>query len=110
VTIYNTKLHKRVKMFEYGKFLDSEVKKGALYQTCMNTVGKELMAQRIMDHIRKTLLVRKTPPVILKWRQDLTDSGQEGVEVQGKITYSRTSGRKRKQPATRSDDFYGQQI
>jgi hypothetical protein len=50
----------------------------------MNTVGKELMAQRIMDHIRKTLLLRKTSPIILKWRQDLTDSGQEGAEAQEK--------------------------
>jgi hypothetical protein len=62
----------------------------------MNTVGKELMAQRITDHIRKTLLVRKTPPIILKWRQDLTDSGQEEIQAQEKLTYSRISGRKRK--------------
>jgi hypothetical protein len=33
------------------------------------------------------------------------DSGQEGVEAQEKVTYSRTSGRKRKQPAIRGDVF-----
>jgi hypothetical protein len=71
----------------------------------MNAVEKELMAQRITDHIRKTLKVWKTPPIILKWRQDLTDSGQEGAEAQEKVTNSRTSGRKRKQPATRGDNF-----
>jgi len=41
---------------------------------------------------------------------DLTDSGREGTEAQEKVTCSRTSGRKRKQLATRGDDFYGQQI
>jgi hypothetical protein len=71
----------------------------------MNTVGKELMAQRITEHIRTSLLVRKTPPIILKWKQDLTDSGQEGVVTQEKLTYSRTSGRRRKQLAKRGDDF-----
>jgi hypothetical protein len=74
----------------------------------MNTVGKELMAQRITDHIRKTLLVRNTPPIIFKWRQDLMDSGQEGIEAQEKVTYSETSGRKRKQQEVMI--FYGQLI
>jgi hypothetical protein len=36
---------------------------------------------------------------------DLSDSGHEGIEAQGKVTYSRTSGRKRKQPGKRGDDF-----
>ena len=108
VTTYKRKLHKRMKMFECMKILDSEVQREHFtrHGLHMNTVGKELMAQRIMDHIRKTLLVRKAPPIILKWRQDLTESGQEGIKAQEKVTYSRTSGRKRKQPATRGDDFF----
>ena len=107
VTTYNRKLHKRMKMFEYVQIIDSEVQTEHFtrHGLHMNTVGKELMVQRITDHIRKTLLVRKTPPIILKWRQDLTDSGQERVEAQEKVIYSRTSGRTRKQPATRGDDF-----
>jgi len=107
VTTYNRKLHKRMKMFEYVKILDSEVQREHFtrHGLHVNTVGKELMAQRITDHISKTLLVRKTPPIILKWRQDLMDSGQEVTEAQEKVTYSRTSGRKRKQLATRGDDF-----
>jgi hypothetical protein len=98
VTTYNRKLHKRMKMFAYVQILDSEVQKEHVtrHGLHMNTVGKELMAQRILDHIRKTMLVRKTPPIILKWRQEITDSVQEGVEAQENVTYSRTSGRKRK--------------
>jgi hypothetical protein len=51
----------------------------------MNTVEKELMAQRIMENISKTLLTRNTPPIILKWRQDLTDSDQEGTEAEEEL-------------------------
>jgi hypothetical protein len=107
VTTYNRKLHKRMKIFEHVKILDSEVQREHFtrHGLHMNTVGKELMAQRITDHIRKTLLVRKTPPIILKWRQDLTGSAQEGIEAQENVTYSRTSGRKRNQPTTRGDEF-----
>ena len=107
VTTYNKKLHKRMKMFEYAKVLDSEAQREHFtrHGLHMNTMGKELMAQRITDQIRKTLSVRKTPPIVLKWRQDFTDSGQEGTEAQEKVTHSRTSGRKRKQPASSGDDF-----
>jgi len=65
-------------MFEYVKILDSEVPRDHFtrHGLHMNTVGKELMAQRITDHFRKPLLLRKkTHPIILKWRQDLTNSG-----------------------------------
>jgi hypothetical protein len=33
-------------------------------------------------------------------------SSQEGNEEEGKATHLRTSGRKRKQPVTKSDDFF----
>ena len=83
-------------MSEYVKILDSEVQREhyTKHGLHMNTVGKELMAQRITDHIRKTLSVRKTPPIILKWRQDHMDSSQEGDEAQEKVTYSKTAVRK----------------
>ena len=111
MTTYNRILHKRMKMFEYVQIPDSEVQREHFTRNGlnMNTIRKELMAQRITDHIRKTLLVRKTPPIILKWRQDLMDSGQEGVEAQEKLTYSRTSRSKRKQLAKEVMIFYGQQ-
>jgi hypothetical protein len=67
------------------------------------------MAQRIQDYIRKFFLGRQTSPIVLKWRQELTKCSQEGNEER-KATYLRTSGRIRKKPITRSDDFYGQQV
>ena len=52
-----------MKMFECAKVLDSEVKRECYtrHGLHMNGVGKELMAQRIMDQIREILLVKKTP-------------------------------------------------
>ena len=84
-----------MKMSEYVKVLDSEEQREHFtrHGLHVNTVGKELMAQTITDHIRKPLIERKTPPIILKWRQAVTDSGQEGTEAQEKVTYPRTSGR-----------------
>jgi hypothetical protein len=70
----------------------------------MNIVGKELMAQRIPDHISKSFLGRQTSLIILKWWQELTKSSQEG-NSEGKATHSRTSGRIRNKPITKSDDF-----
>jgi hypothetical protein len=64
VTIYNRKLYKRMKAFEYVKIIDSEVHREYLMKhgMHMNTMGKELMARRITQHIRKTFLVRQIPP------------------------------------------------
>ena len=52
-----------MKMFEYAKVLDSEVKRECYtrHGLHMNGVGKELMVQRIMDQIKETLLVKRTP-------------------------------------------------
>jgi hypothetical protein len=70
----------------------------------MNIVGKELIAQRILDHIRKIFFLgRQTSPIILKWWQELTKNSQEG-NTEEKATHSRTSGRIRKNPVTKTDD------
>ena len=93
---------------KYVKIVDSEVLSGHFtrHGLHMNTAGKERMAQRITDYFRKPLLGRKkTPPIILKWRQDLIDSGQDVPEAQEKVTYSRTSWLERKQPATIGNNF-----
>lgn len=98
-------------MFEYVKIIDSDLHSEHFtkHGFHMNIAGEELIALRITDHIRKTFLGRKTCPILLNWTQDLTKSNQEGNEEEGKATHSRTSGRKRRQPTTKSDDFYGHQ-
>jgi hypothetical protein len=107
VITYNRKLYKKMKTYEYVKIIESDMHREhfATHGLHMNTVGKELMAQRITDHIRQIFLKRQTSPMILKWKQDLTKSSQEGGGVEGKVMCSRTSGRKRKQPTTRDNDF-----
>jgi hypothetical protein len=100
VTIYNRELYKRIKASQYVKIIDSEVHREYFtkHGMHMNTMGKELMAWRITQHIRKTFLVRQTPPITLKWRQESMDTDQEGDNAKGKDTQSRT-GRKEKETA-----------
>jgi len=58
VTTYNRKLHKRMKMSEYVQILDSEIQREHFtrHGLHMNTVGKELMAQRINGPYQKNLV------------------------------------------------------
>jgi hypothetical protein len=59
--IYNRKLHKRMKLFDFVKIIDSGLQREQFtkHGLHMNIVGKELMAQRIPDHIRE-IFFRKT--------------------------------------------------
>lgn len=106
VMVCNRKLHKRMKLFEYVKIIDSDLQREYLtkHGLHMNIVGKELMAQRIPDHIRKIFIGRETSPIILKLWQELIKSSQEKNE-EGKATHSRTLGRIGKKPITKRDDF-----
>ena len=90
VTTYNRKLYKSMKPCENVKIRDSDMHREHFtrHGLHMNAVGKELIAQGITDHIRETFVIRQTPPIILKWKQDLTDSGQEGDEVERNVTCS----------------------
>jgi hypothetical protein len=61
VITYNRKLQKRMKIFEYAKILDSEVQREHFtrHGLHINKVGKELMAQRLTDHIKKNLVSKE---------------------------------------------------
>jgi len=104
--VCNRKLNKRMKLFDYVKIIDSDLQREHItkHGLHMNIVGKELMAQRIPDCIRKFFLGRQTSPIILKLWQELIKHSQEKDE-EGKATHSRTSGKIGKKPITKSDDF-----
>jgi hypothetical protein len=73
-------------------------------------VRKELIAQRIMDHIIKNLVSKEAPPIILQWKQDLIDSGQKKVVAQIKSNIFMNIRKENK--ATREQEVkivYGQQ-
>jgi len=42
----------------------------------MNTMGKELMAKRIVEAIKHTLKVRKKKPTSVKWKGDPSTENQ----------------------------------
>lgn len=95
-----------MKLFDYVKIINSDLQREHFTKHGLhrNIVGKELMAQRIPDHIRKIFLGRQTSPIILKLWQELIKSSQEKDE-EGKVTHSRASGRIGNKPVTTSDDF-----
>jgi hypothetical protein len=37
----------------------------------MKRAGKEIMAQRIAEHIKETFLKRETSTITLQWKQDI---------------------------------------
>lgn len=86
-------------MFEYVKITDSDLHREHFtkHGLQVNIAGKEVMAQRMTDDITRTFSGTKTSPTILKWRQDITKSSQEGNKEEGTATHSRTSHRKRNQ-------------
>jgi hypothetical protein len=73
VIAFNRKLYKRMKQFEHVKIIDSELQRKYFtkHGMHMNTAGKEIMAQRIAEHIRETLSMRKTSTITLQWKQDM---------------------------------------
>jgi hypothetical protein len=75
VIAFNRKLHKRMKQFEHVKIIDSELQRKYFtkHGMHMNTAGKEIMAQRIAEHIRETFSMKKTSTIILQGKQDMEE-------------------------------------
>jgi len=82
----------------------------------MNTAGKDLIAQKTANNIRRTLTKQMICPIILKWKDSPKDiSQEEKVEeekrdcmLEREETGGRPSGKLRKQPVTRNYEvFYG---
>jgi len=98
----------------------------------MNAMGKEVMAKKIVEAIKRTLKVWRKKPISLKWKEDPstgnqgpgeatnevgegrdpTENQNDSVQAednnskrQEKETGVKASGRSRKIPVTRRDDF-----
>jgi hypothetical protein len=63
------------------------------------------MAHKIVEQVRNSLLSISTLPIPLTWKEMPMVYNQESTDTKSGLTVSRMSGRKRKQPATRGDDF-----
>ena len=114
VKVFNRKLHKQMKLFDHAALLDMKLNREHFthHGLHMNTSGKTLISQRIAYNIRRIFIKRMTPPIILKWNSDPTESS-EGKEVEGKRYFvmeqkergTCSSGRLGKQPVTKNYDF-----
>jgi hypothetical protein len=104
---FNRKLHKKMKLYERAKVIDSVLQRECYtrHGLHLNSLGKEQMAHKIVEQVRNSLLSITTLPILLTWKEMPMVYNQENTDTKSGLIVSRTSGRKRKQPATRGDDF-----
>jgi hypothetical protein len=104
---FNRKLHKKMKLYKHAKVIDSVLQRECYtrYGLHLNILRKEQMVQKIVEQVRNSLLSISTLPIPLPWKEMPMVYNQESTDTQSGLTVSRTSGRKRNQPATRGDDF-----
>jgi hypothetical protein len=75
----------------------------------MNGMGKEKMARKISEVVKKMVARREETPITLVWKDTLmgksggTEEKRDTIEK--KEIEVRASGRKRKQPVAKRDDF-----
>jgi hypothetical protein len=92
VIAFNRNLYKRMKQFEHVKIINSELQREYFtkHRMHMKRAGKEIMAQRIAEHIKENFLKRETPTITLQWKQDIvkrtvlswkndTETSMEGI-------------------------------
>jgi hypothetical protein len=104
---FNCKLHKKMRVFEYAKVIDNVSQRECYtrHGLHLNNFGEEQMAQSIIDQINNSSLANDTPPISLPWKMTPLVHNPDNSDSQCTVTVSSTSGRIRKQPATRGDDF-----
>ena len=107
VDTFNRKLHKKMKLHEHLKVIDSVIQRGCYtrHGLHLNRLGKQQMAHRIVNQIKNSIVANNTLPIPLSWQEVPMVYNLDSTDTQGSLTVSRTSGRKRKQPTTREDDF-----
>jgi hypothetical protein len=107
---FNRQLRKTIRVFEYVKVIDSIVSKECYTKRGLhfNSGGKEQMALRIIDQFKSLEVINTPPPIHLPWKEVPSGITPASSDSQSTITATRTSGRTRRQPTTRGDDFYGQ--
>jgi len=131
--MYNSRIRKHMKVHENAEVLRVNLDTSGFtkHGQHMNTMGKELMAKRIVEAIKRTLNVWRKKPISMKWKEDPSTENQgpgkainevgeardptenQSVSVEAEDNSKRqenetgvkASGRSRKLPVTRRDDF-----
>jgi hypothetical protein len=115
VQVFNRKPHKIMKAMGHVNILDTKLNRNKFthHGLHLNISGKEKMANHIGERIINLLKRQKSPPIVLKWQEDPKDSiSEEKVmnlpsecPVELHKNTARTSGRTKRTPITRSEDF-----
>ena len=74
VIAYNRKVSKWMKKYEHVKLIDCDLLRRCYtrYGMHMNLTGKELLSQRIMEHIKELFSKKETSTIIkLQWKQEM---------------------------------------
>jgi hypothetical protein len=71
VITYNRKVSKWMKQYEQVKLIDCDLQRKCFtrHGMHMNLTGKELMSQRIMEHINELFSKKETSTISLQWTQ-----------------------------------------
>jgi hypothetical protein len=93
VNHFNRKLHKKLKVFEHAKVIDSVSQRDCFtrHELHLNKFGKEQIAHRIIHKINDSLLVTYTPPIALPWKNMPLDQNLKNPALQCSVKELRTS-------------------
>ena len=96
-----------MRVFDNAKVIDSVSQRECYtkHGLHLNSIGKEQMAHRIIEQRKNNFVTNNTPPIPLSWKKVSSVKNPVNSDSQCSVTATRTSGRIRKQPTTRGDDF-----
>jgi hypothetical protein len=100
-----------MKTYNNIKILDVDTSRGHFthHGLHMNGMGKEKMARKVSEVVKKMVTRKEETPIDLVWK-DKSVGKSGGTEEKSDVSEKkeievRTSGRKRKQPVARRNDF-----
>jgi len=102
----NVKLQKLVKINPYSKFLETpkDINLYTKHGLHFNKKGKYLTNLKIASLLLSILAHNTKKPIVLNWYDPSTDN-QNNMKINAATNVNRNSGRNRKVPVTRTDDF-----
>jgi hypothetical protein len=102
----NVKLQKLVKINPHSKFLETpnDINLYTKHGLHFNKKGKYLINLKIASLLLSILAHDTKKPIVLNWYDPSMDN-QNNMKINAAINVNRNSGRNRKIPVTRTDDF-----
>jgi hypothetical protein len=110
---FNRKLHKKMRVFEHAKVIDSVTQRECYtrHGLHLNSLGKEQMAHRIIEQLKNSLM-NNNISIPLPWKvmplvynPTVSTENNSKTNDNDKDSTNRNSNRPRKAPVTRTEDF-----